>query len=91
MKIHELVDLTNSMAQNGGAVNEQLWDVVIEGEPLKDQNLNALEMISDWLGDAAFFGVEGARAEQERIDVYLAKRKLIEEGLLEDDEQEEED
>ena len=91
MKLHELVDLVNGMASNGGAVNEQLWDVVIEGEPLKDQNPNALLMISDWLGDAAFYGIEGARDEQEKIDSYLAKRKMIEEGLIPDDEAEDDE
>ena len=91
MKIHELIDLVNNMASNGGSVNEQLWDTVIEGEPLKDQNPNALEMISDWLGDAGFYGVEGAYAEQARIDEYLAKRKLVAEGLIPDDEAEDDD
>ena len=69
--LNDLLLLAATYANLGWAVQEQAEDVLVEDAPLGEQNDNALDMIVDWLNDAAAQGVVGARQEAERIETYL--------------------
>ena len=50
MNLYTVMQICDAYARLGGAVQEQLQDVV-SGAPVEDQNANALKMIRDFLTD----------------------------------------
>lgn len=71
MNIQTLIELCKAYSNLGWAVQEQLI-AVAGGEPLSDQNGNALRMILDFLWDAEHAEVEGADDLVSRIERHLA-------------------
>jgi hypothetical protein len=79
MKVSEFLSLARSVMRQGDAITEQL-DAVVAGQPLEDQNPNALRIISfEILRELALVEdeelAEDAFDLMERIDTYLAERR----------------
>ncbi len=71
--IGELLDLCERYRDMGWAVQEQLA-AVIEGEPIDEQNSNALEMIRKFLRKCDDAGVSDALEIADGIHDHLAKQ-----------------
>ena len=74
MILTDLLEICRDYSDLGTAVQRQLWNVV-EGEPLSEQNENALAVIADFLESCTGYGDDArdaeAKAEADGIRLYL--------------------
>ena len=79
MDLELFLELAKSYNGLGWAVQEQL-ESVVKGEPMEEQNSNALRMIADWLGGACD-DVEGAGDLAEELEQYIDAGDFGEDGF----------
>lgn len=70
MQLTRLVDICDAYARLGGAVQEQLGNI-LDGEDFEDQNFNALKLIREFFAVAHNVGVEDPTELAKRLDAYL--------------------
>ena len=58
MDVETFVKAARRFSDLGGAVQEQL-EAIVDGDPVADQNFNAVRLIQDFFKSLSWIGVEG--------------------------------